>query len=186
MKKILLILLMYLKVDVFFRKVSSLLNGVKVLRYKDRYGLNFNFIDQGGGRFDIVDPEGKFEIGLNSHIKSNTFIDATGGVKIGRYFHTGRNLTIFSSDHNYKDARKIPYDEQYKYGAVVIGDFVWFGCNVTVLPGVEIGEGVIVGANSVVTKSFSRYSIIAGSPAVLIGIRDKGKFEKLKSMKCYY
>lgn len=51
---------------------------------------------------------------------------------------------------------------------VVIGDNVWIGDNSVILPGVEIGKGSIIGANSVVTKSIPDYSIAVGIPARLV------------------
>lgn len=53
-------------------------------------------------------------------------------------------------------------------GAVVIEDNVWIGDKVSILPGVHIGEGAIIGANSVVTKDIPRYTVAAGSPAKVI------------------
>ncbi len=55
-----------------------------------------------------------------------------------------------------------------------IGDFVWMGIRAVIVPGVtHIGNGVIIGANSTVTKNIDDYQIVAGSPAKQIGIRDK-------------
>ena len=53
-------------------------------------------------------------------------------------------------------------------GAVFIGKNVWIVDKITILPGVSIGEGTIVGANSVVTKSLPAYSVCAGNPARII------------------
>ena len=69
-------------------------------------------------------------------------------------------------------------DQSYynKYGRpesspIIIGSDCCVGVNVVILPGVTLGRGCIVGANSVVTKSFPDYSIIAGVPATVIGSR---------------
>lgn len=53
-------------------------------------------------------------------------------------------------------------------GDTVIGNDVWIGQNVTILPGVHIGDGAIIGANSVVTKDIPAYHIAAGNPCKVI------------------
>jgi len=58
-------------------------------------------------------------------------------------------------------------------GDTVVGNDVWFGQNVTVLPGVKIGNGAIIGANSVVTKDVAPYTIVGGNPIQLIRPRFK-------------
>lgn len=50
-------------------------------------------------------------------------------------------------------------------GDTVVGNDVWFGQNVTVLPGIQIGDGAIIGANSVVAKDVAPYTIVGGNPA---------------------
>ena len=56
-------------------------------------------------------------------------------------------------------------------GDIVIGNDVWIGRESTVMPGVHLGDGCIVAAQSVVTKSFEPYSVIGGNPARLIKMR---------------
>jgi len=56
-------------------------------------------------------------------------------------------------------------------GDTVVGNDVWFGQNVTVLPGVTIGDGAIIGANSLITKDVPAYSIVGGNPAKVIKFR---------------
>ena len=57
-----------------------------------------------------------------------------------------------------------PEDMPFK-GDTVIGNDVWIGQNATILPGVHIGDGAIVGANSVVGSDVEPYTIVAGNPA---------------------
>ncbi len=53
-------------------------------------------------------------------------------------------------------------------GDTVIGNDVWIGQNVTILPGIHVGDGAIIGLNSVVSKDVAPYTIVAGNPAVII------------------
>ena len=53
----------------------------------------------------------------------------------------------------------------------VIGNDVWIGYNVTIMPGVHIGDGAIIGTNSLITKDVAPYSIVGGNPAKLIRMR---------------
>lgn len=53
-------------------------------------------------------------------------------------------------------------------GDTVVGNDVWIGQNATILPGVHIGDGAIIGLNSVVTKDIEPYTIVAGNPAKVI------------------
>ncbi len=56
-------------------------------------------------------------------------------------------------------------------GDTVIGNDVWIGQNATILPGVHIGDGAIIGANSVVASDVEPYSIVVGNPVKLIRYR---------------
>ena len=64
-------------------------------------------------------------------------------------------------------------------GDTVIGNEVWIGQNATILPGVHIGDGAIVGANSVVASDIEPYSIVVGNPAKLIRYRFDGELTSL-------
>lgn len=102
------------------------------------------------------------------------------GFLLANIFIQGRNLTIFSSNHNYNRPSSLPYDSLDIHKPVVIKDFVWCGANVTILPGVCIEEGVVIGAGSVVTRNIPKYAVIGGNPASVIKYRDQDAFEKLK------
>lgn len=143
-------------------------------------GCKINFVEQGLGGV-IIDSPSHFKIHTTSHLKSNTYIEAEGGVEIGRYFHTGRSLTIFSSNHIYDRAGYIPYGKERDKKKVTIEDFVWCGANVTILAGVTVGEGAIIAAGSVVTRDVPKYAIVAGNPAKVIKFRDVESFQKLKA-----
>ena len=69
-------------------------------------------------------------------------------------------------------------------GDTVVGNDVWIGQNVTVLPGVHIGDGAIVGANSVVSRDVPPYHIVGGNPAKIIRKRfDDNIIDSLLELK---
>lgn len=118
----------------------------------------------------------QIEIGSTVSVQKHSYI--FGKVKIGSYCIFGPNLYISSGVHTFK---KIPYLnirdqeslelEQLDSRPVTIGEDCWFGINVVILPGIAIGKGCIIGANSVVTKDIPPYSVVAGVPAKVISKR---------------
>lgn len=60
------------------------------------------------------------------------------------------------------------FDESKSKGDIVVGNDVWIGFDATIMPGVKIGDGAIIGAKSVVTKDVEPYTIVAGNPAKVI------------------
>jgi acetyltransferase-like isoleucine patch superfamily enzyme len=136
------------------------------------------------GLVTITDPE-KISIGCGSVINAWSTIHSAGGVSIGQFTHIGHGLTIYSSNHNYRSQESIPYDEIDILKPVVIEDCVWIGSNVSIVPGVRIGEGSVVGMGAIVTKDVPRGSIVGGNPAKVIGSRDMVTYERLKAQgKC--
>jgi chloramphenicol O-acetyltransferase type B len=79
----------------------------------------------------------------------------------GNHNHRGDWFCLYPFADNYIEA----YQGK---GDTVIGDGVWLGMRCMVMPGITIGEGAIIAANSVVTKNVEPYSIVAGSPAKLV------------------
>ena len=108
-----------------------------------------------------------------------------GKVSIGNYFHSGVECMILTENHNY-EGDEIPYDSTYVTKDVKIGDFVWLGIRVIILPGTEIGEGAIIQAGSVVHGKIPPYAIAGGNPAVVFKYRDQEHFKKLKKMKRFH
>lgn len=112
-------------------------------------------------------------VGYNSIVGScGTYLQGAGRLIIGNNVILARNIGIISGNHN-------PYD-QFKHDAktTVIGDYTWIGMNAVILPGVVLGPRTIVGAGSVVTKSFPEgYCIIGGNPANKIKDIDRELFK---------
>lgn len=134
----------------------------------------------------LINPKRIF-IDENTVLNRNTHINpGNGRVQIGKYCHLGQRLTIYGFNHNFEYPKRIPYDDEKISKEIVINDFVWIGANVTILPGVNIGEGAIIGAGSVVTKDIPDLAIAAGNPAKIIKTRETDYFNKLKSEKKFF
>ena len=89
-------------------------------------------------------------------------------ITIGNDVWTGHHVYITDQNHGYEDV-SIPISQQSQLErAVSIGDGSWLGHGSIILPGVTIGEHVVVGANSVVTKNIPSFSVAVGSPARVI------------------
>ncbi len=125
-------------------------------------------------------------LGDHVNFNDNVFINGEGEVRIGNYFHSGVNLTIISSNHNFYNATSIPYDKIRINKPVIIKNFVWCGNNVLIIPGVTIGEGAILGAGSVVTKDVPDCAIVGGNPARILKYRNKEEFYRLKGEEKFF
>ncbi len=93
------------------------------------------------------------------------YINGMNGIEFGDNVYIASGVKIISANHDFKDYTKHTEDTP-----ILIGNNVWIGANAVILPGVSIADGCIIGAGSVVTKSFGKTnSIITGNPAVVIG-----------------
>ena len=118
---------------------------------------------------------------LSDCVSFNGMIIQGGGkVTIGKYFHSGEDCRIICQNHNFDCGKAIPYDDTYICKDVEIGDFVWIGTKVTILPGTKIGEGAIIQAGSVVHGEIPPYAIAGGNPCKVFKYRDIEHFKKLK------
>ena len=107
-------------------------------------------------------------------------IHGGGRVEIGNHVQMGMELLILAQNHNYEGER-LPFDYDYTFKDVLVGDSVWIGAQVTILPGTTIGEGAIIQAGSVVHGKIPPCAIAGGNPAKVFGWRDKAHYERLKA-----
>ena len=98
-------------------------------------------------------------------VKENT-------VKIGKNCQISHNVRIYTetdvADQDFSNEIRLT-----KKANVIIGDYVWIGTNVMIVPGVEIGNNSIIGANSVVTKNIDENTIVGGVPARVLSKKNK-------------
>jgi acetyltransferase-like isoleucine patch superfamily enzyme len=116
-------------------------------------------------------------IGNNVHFNGMR-ISGVGEVTIGDNFHSGEECVIISEIHNY-EGDALPYDATRIARPVHIGDNVWLGQRVMILGGVDVGDGAIIQAGSVVVRSIPPCAIAGGHPAEVFGSRDREHYERL-------
>jgi maltose O-acetyltransferase len=110
----------------------------------------------------------KIIIGNNTVLNRKCYIDGRYGIEIGSNVNISPECYLVSLTHDFNS------NEFKTFGKIiVIGDYCWIGVRTLILPGVQLKKGCIVGAGSVVTKSFGENQIIAGGPAKNIGIREE-------------
>lgn len=103
-------------------------------------------------------------IGKRCFIQQCCTFFGRGGIEIGDDVFIGPKCNLITINHDVNpDNRSATYGKPIK-----IEDKVWLGINATILPGVTLGYGCIVGANSVVTKDVPPMTIVAGNPARII------------------
>lgn len=111
-------------------------------------------------------------IGNNCNIGEQSHITAINCIMIGNNVLTGPRVLITDNAHGdslFKLLDTAPTERfLYSKGKVVIEDNVWIAEGAMIMPGVRIGKGSIIAANSVVTKDIPPYSVAAGTPAKII------------------
>ncbi|MER0122937.1 sugar O-acetyltransferase [Streptococcus sp. ZJ93] len=123
-----------------------------------------------------IEPNFACDYGCNIHVGENfyanfncTFLDVCP-IRIGDNAMLGPNVQLLTPLHPLEANERILGMEYGK--PITIGDNFWAGGGVTILPGISLGNNVVVGAGSVVTKSFGDNLVLAGNPARIIQILD--------------
>ncbi len=113
-------------------------------------------------------------LGNNISIGEYSHITCARRIEIGDGLLTGRFVLITDNGHGHNRAEELDTNPLLRKisssGPVIIGRNVWIGDKATVLPNVTIGDGAVIAANAVVTKSIPPYCIAAGCPAKVVKI----------------
>lgn len=91
-----------------------------------------------------------------------------GSIKIGDDVMMANFIVIETTNHNFSDLSRPIREQGVVKLSVEIGNDVWIGDRVTILPGVKIGTGSVLASGSVITKDVEPYSVVAGVPAKII------------------
>ncbi len=114
----------------------------------------------------------ELRIGNNVSFMDNCQVSCLDKVIIGDNVLFGDNVFVTDNLHggSEKSELDLPPVERClaSKGPVIIGNNVWIGRNACIMPGVTIGDGAVIGANSVVTHDVQSYNIVAGTPAKVI------------------
>jgi acetyltransferase-like isoleucine patch superfamily enzyme len=108
------------------------------------------------------------DIVIGNHTRIGVGNTIIGPVTIGNKVNLAQNVVVSGLNHNFGDINQTIVEQGVNTKKIVIHDDVWIGANSVVLAGVTIGEHVVVGGGSVVTKDISPYSVAMGNPARVV------------------
>lgn len=116
----------------------------------------------------------RVRIGKRSQINPYTVVYGGSGVTVGDDVMIAPHCILAAGNHDHQQLdQPMRTAPSISRGPIVIEDDVWVGAHCTITDGVTIGQGAVVGANSVVTRDVPAYAIVAGVPARVIGDRRK-------------
>ena len=116
---------------------------------------------------DTECSEIRIRIGNRNYFNRNVMLDACGRIEIGDDNMIGPDVYMTDSNHRFGGDRT-PSHEPMDVGHIKIGHRCWIGAKAVILKDVELGDGCVVAAGAVVTRSFPAGSVVAGVPARLM------------------
>lgn len=140
---------------------------VRIFDFVNAYGCS---IDDGSKVGAFVEIQKGATIGKNSKISSHTFI--CEGVTIGDGVFVGHNVSFINDIYPraVNPDGSLQSEADWKVVETIVEDKVSIGTSATIMGGIRIGEGALIGAGSVVTKDVPARAIVAGNPAKIIRI----------------
>ena len=119
-------------------------------------------------------PE-RIEIGARLNLGAHCYLwagPATGKIRIGDDVLFGPDVMVTAAGYRFNDGAPVT-QQAMDEADVVIGNDVWLATRVIVLPGARIGDGAVIGAGAIVTGEIPAYAIAVGTPAKVIGERQR-------------
>lgn len=114
----------------------------------------------------MCDYGNRINLGKNVFINSNCYLMDGGGITIGDNVFIGPSCGLYTAVHSLDfESRNKGLEKALP---IIIGNNVWLGGNVVILPGVTIGDGCVIGAGSVVTKNIEASSVACGNPCRIV------------------
>ena len=158
------------------RQLTAFIHNARVMRLKSGL-LSVGEGFQIGPDFHWIGIE-KISIGKNCFINRGSSVNGAGGLKIGDNVVFGPQATVWTVNHDIHGER-LPFGDGRILKPVTIGDNVWLGIGVTVVPGAVIGDGAVVAAGTVVSGEVPPMQIVAGQKWRAIGERDSNHYRKI-------
>lgn len=132
----------------------------------------------------FIDAGSSLKIGKYSTITWNCVIEGGASTYIGDRVFLGPGAKVLNSTYElngYYAIEHIPDECHHSFlGDIVIHDDAYIGANSVIMPGVTIGEGAVVGANSLVNRNLKPWGIYFGNPVKLVGMREQPTEERKK------
>ena len=155
------------------KKLCQIYNNIDITSFDEKNKILKKLFSKTGKKFTIMptfycDYGFNIETGENFYANHNLVILDANKVTFGDNVFIGPNCGFYTSGHPLdKDERK-----KGEYAKPIkVGNDVWFGGNVCVMPGVSIGNNVVIGAGSVVTKDVPSNVIAYGNPCKVIKVQ---------------
>jgi UDP-2-acetamido-3-amino-2,3-dideoxy-glucuronate N-acetyltransferase len=155
-----------------------------VIKYPDLVNLYGCTIGQGTRIGPFVEIQKGSAIGRNCKISSHSFICEGVTVEDEVFIGHGVMFTNALFPHSTKEDGTLQRDGDWELTTTLIKRRASIGSNATIIAGIAVGEGALVGAGAVVTKDVPDYAVVVGNPARLIGdVRDR---ERKRAMRDAY
>jgi lipopolysaccharide O-acetyltransferase len=169
-----------IKLSIWVIRTKLICSKARIIRFpielRGRKYIDFgtNLTTGTGCRLEAFSETGEKTMHFGNNVQINDYVHicAMQNVSIGDNVLMASHIYISDNSHGYYKGDEndtlpdiAPIKRAYHKSPVIIENNVWIGENVVILPGVYIGKGSIIGANSVVTKSIPSYIIAVGAPA---------------------